>query len=193
MMRINKKILRKLESRMKKINFLKILIFILVLISLTACENGTLEKIKSDSDAPAGLKEITGKIYQVETNKDGNIIIDKDKITEEVSYYSYEYEGVIIGLLAVKDENGKFHIVINTCGSCGGSPYAYFVQVGNRIQCQNCGNTFLISELDNLVTDGCNPISIEKLEEQDDKFIIDHEEIEQYKNKFENWQGPTKT
>ena len=94
--------------------------------------------------------------------------------------------------MAVKDENGKFHVVINTCGSCGGSPYAYFVQVGNKIQCQNCGNTFLITELDNLETGGCNPIGIEKIEEQNDKFIIDHEEIEQYKDKFENWKGPTK-
>lgn len=176
---------------MKKIRFLKILVFIFTLILLTACGNETQEEQKSDPNAPAGLKEITGKIYQAETNEDGNIVINKDKITEEVSYYSYEYDGVIIGLLAVKDENGNFHIVINTCQSCGGAPYAYFVQVGNKIQCQNCGNTFSISKLDDLVTNGCNPIGIEKIEEQEDKFIIDHEEIEQYKDKFENWKGPT--
>ena len=171
---------------MKKL-VLVVTLFI-TMFDLTGCGN---EKIKDDLNAPAGLKEITGKIYQAETNENGNIIINKDKITEEVSYYSYEYDDVIIGLLAVKDENGKFHVVINTCGSCGGSPYAYFVQDGNKIQCQNCGNTFLITELDNLETGGCNPIGIEKLEEKDDKFIIDHEEIEQYKDKFENWQGPT--
>ena len=172
----------------------KLVLFTVLFIGmfgLTGCGNEIQEKQKSDLNAPAGLKEITRKIYQVETNEDGNIIINKDKITEEVSYYSYEYDGVIIGLLAVKDENDNFHIVINTCQSCGGSPYAYFVQVENKIQCQNCGNTFLITELDNLETDGCNPIGIEKLEEQEDKFIIDHEEIEQYKDKFENWKGPT--
>ena len=162
------------------------------MFGLTGCGNETLEKQNSNSNVSAGLKEITGKIYQVEIDEDGNIVIDKDKITEEVSYYSYEYDGVIIGLLAVKDENGKFHVVINTCQSCGGTPRAYFVQVGNKIQCQNCGNTFLITELDNLETGGCNPIGIEELEEQDDKFIIDHEELEQYKDKFENWKGPTK-
>ena len=171
---------------MKKL-VLVVTLFI-TMFGLTGCGN---EKIKNDLNAPAGLKEITGKIYQAETNEDGNIVINKDKITEEVSYYSYEYDGVIIGLLAVKDENGNFHIVINTCQSCGGAPYAYFVQVGNKIQCQNCGNTFSISKLDDLVTNGCNPIGIEKIEEQEDKFIIDHEEIEQYKDKFENWKGPT--
>ena len=170
---------------MKKNKFLKILIFIFSLIFLTACAS---DKKQS---SPVGLKEVTGKIYHAQINEEGNIVIDKNKITEEVSYYSYEYEGVTISLLAVKDENDKFHIVINTCGSCGGSPYAYFVQVGNKMQCQNCGNTFLISELDNLVSDGCNPINIEKIDEQDDKFIVDHQEIEQYKDKFENWLGPT--
>lgn len=110
----------------------KFVLFVVLFISmfgLTGCSNETLEQQTSNSNAPARLKEITGKIYQAQTNEDGNIVISKDKITEEVSYYSYEYDGVIIGLLAVKDENGKFHIVINTCWSCGGSPYAYFVQV----------------------------------------------------------------
>ena len=174
---------------MKKLSLIAVLF--ISMFGLIGCENDTLEKQKNDENASAGLKEITGKIYQAETNEDGNIIINKDKITEEVSYYSYEYDGVIISLLAVKDENGKFHVVINTCGSCGGSPYAYFVQVGNKIQCQNCGSTFLITELDNLETDGCNPIGIKELEEQENKFIIDHKEIEQYKDKFENWLGPT--
>lgn len=49
----------------------------------------------------------------------------------------------------------------------------------------------MITELDNLETGGCNPIGIENLKEQDDEFIIDYEEIEQYKDQFENWQGPT--
>ncbi len=165
-------------------------IICLFLFSLTGCESTT--KQDSIAPAPAGLREITGKIYQAKLNKDGNIVIDKDKITTEVSYYSYEYENVIISLLAVKDEDGNNHVVINTCQSCGGSPYAYFVQVDDKIQCQNCGNTFLIRNLDNLVVDGCNPIDIKNIEEKDETFIIDHEELEQYKDKFENWQGPKK-
>ncbi len=104
---------------------------------------------------------------------------------KENTLQNYE-GGVTIGLLAVKDENGKFHIVINTCGSCGGSPYTYFAQVGNKIECQNCGNTFLITELDHLLSDGCNPIGIQGIEETKDTFVITHKEIEQYKDKFEN-------
>lgn len=175
---------------MTKMKFFNIVALCFMLFFLTGCENEAT--IKGPSNSLSGLKEITGEIYQVEINSDGNIVIDKEKITEEVSYYSYEYEGVIIGLLAVKDENGKIHIVVNTCQSCGGAPYAYFVQLDNRIQCQNCGNMFLITELDNLVSGGCNPIGIQNIEETDSNFIISHEELEQYKDKFENWNGPKK-
>ena len=62
-------------------------------------------------------------------DKDGNIIIKENDITDKVVYISYEYEGVTIGLLAVKDSNGNVKVVINTCQSCGGSPYEYFVHV----------------------------------------------------------------
>ncbi len=175
---------------MKKNEIISIITLCVVIFSLTGC--GNTEVKENNSNTPIGLKAITGKIYQAEKNDNGDIVIDKDNITENVSYYSYEYQDVIIGLLAVKDENGIIHVVVNTCQSCGGSPYAYFVQIGNKIQCQNCGNSFLITELDNLVADGCNPIGIEDIEEKDDKLIINHEEIEQYKSKFENWQGPKK-
>lgn len=81
-------------------------------------------------------------------------------------------------------------VVINTCQSCGGSPYAYFVQVGNKIQCQNCGNMFAIDELDNLVEDGCNPIAVEDKQTKDGIIIIGTNQLKELKGKFENWKGP---
>lgn len=73
-----------------------------------------------------------------------------------------------------------------------GSPYAYFVQVGDKIQCQNCGNMFSIDGLDNLVDDGCNPIAIEDKIEKDNEILIGTEQLKRLKEKFENWKGPTK-
>ena len=105
-------------------------------------------------------------------------------------YISYEYEGVTIGLIAVKDSKNNVKVVVNTCQSCGGSPYAYFVQVGNKIQCQNCGNMFAIDELDNLVEDGCNPIAIEDKQTKDGVITIGTKQLKELKAKFENWKGP---
>ena len=164
----------------------KILYIVIILVSillLTGCE-------EVEEPPKNGRKEATGEVYEAKLDDDGNIVIDKMKITKEVSYYSYEYEGVIISILAVKDENGKNHIMINTCTSCGGSPYAYFVQVNDKLQCQNCGNLFVISKLDEVDEDGCNPIKIENIEEKGNSYVIDHYEIEMYKDKFLNWYGP---
>lgn len=169
---------------MKKISIL-LLIFILM-FSLTACT----EKETKDEKVPARLKEITGKIVKANTNSAGDIIITESDITDEVVYIGYEYEEVTLGLLAVKDSNGSVKVVINTCQSCGGSPYAYFVQVGDKIQCQNCGSVFTIDELDNLTEDGCNPIAIEDKETKDGVITIGVEQLKELKSKFENWKGP---
>ena len=170
---------------MKKIEI--ILIIVVSFILVTGCE-----KEEKDPNAPAGLKEVTGKIEQAKLDDDGNIVIEEKGITDKVVYISYEYEGVTIGLLAVRNSEGKVIVVVNTCQSCGGSPYAYFVQVGDKIQCQNCGNVFAIDDLDNLSPDGCNPIGIEERTDEDGKIIIGTEQLKNLKDKFENWKGPKK-
>ena len=48
--------------------------------------------------------------------------------TDKDIYINYEYERVIIGLLAVKDLNGNLKIVVNTCQSCRESSYFFIKQ-----------------------------------------------------------------
>ena len=167
----------------------KLLLIIVCILLLAGCETHE-EHNKIEDKKPVNLKEIKGSPVKVTLNEDRNIVIDEDSITNQVTYYTYEYEGVIIGLLAVRNSEGKVIVVVNTCQSCGGSPYAYFVQVGDKIQCQNCGNTFAIDDLDNLTPDGCNPIGIEEREDKDGKIIIGTEQLKELKEKFENWKGP---
>jgi uncharacterized membrane protein len=154
---------------------------------LTGC---TSKENVTDSNASARLQKITGKIVKSNMDKDGNIIIKENDITDKVVYISYEYEGVTIGLLALNYSNENVKVVINACQSCGGSPYAYFVQVGNKIQYQNCGNMFAIDELDNLVEDGCNPIAVEDKQIKDGIISIGTKQVKELKDKFENWKEP---
>ena len=168
---------------MKKIGI--ILMILASFILITGCE-----KEKKDPNAPANLKKITGKVVKAKLDQDGNIIINEKDITDKVVYISYEYEGITIGLLAVRNSEGKVIVVVNTCQSCGGSPYAYFVQVGDKIQCQNCGNMFAIDDLDSLTPDGCNPIGIDERSDKNGKIIIGTEQLKSLKSKFENWNGP---
>ena len=171
---------------MKKINFL-IVLFISLFI-LTGCTSELKEEV--DPNKPVNLKEITGEVVKATLDEDGNIIINDSDITEDATYISYDVDGITIGLLAVRDSKGEVKVVVNTCQSCGGSPYAYFVQVGSKIQCQNCGYLFAIDELDDLIEDGCNPIGIEERINQDGKIIIGTKQLKNLKEKFENWEGP---
>ena len=172
---------------MKKVLILTTMFMCLFLV--IGCSKTEDEK---EYKKPVNLKEVTGEIVKADLDKNHNIIINEDDIDENVRYISYEYEGVTIGLLAVRNSEGKVIVVVNTCQSCGGSPYAYFVQVGDKIQCQNCGNLFAIDDLDNLSTDGCNPIEIEEREDKDGKIIIGTKQLNKLKDKFENWEGPKK-
>ena len=169
---------------MKKL-FIYLLLFLSV-FSLTGCK----KKEEKDPNAPANLREVVGDIIKAKLDSDGNIVIKKSDITTTVTNISYDVDGVTIGLLAVRDSKGDIKVVVNTCQSCGGSPYAYFVQVGNKIQCQNCGNYFNIDELDNLEEDGCNPISIEEMKDDGNKIIIGTTQLKELKEKFVNWKGP---
>ena len=173
---------------MKKISILFILLISIFMV--TACSEETKKEESHEHPTPARLKEVTGDIVKAELDKDGNIVINEKDITTEAVYITYEYEGVSIGLLAVRNSKGKVIVVINTCQSCGGSPYAYFVQVGNNIQCQNCGNLFAIDDLYNLTPDGCNPIGIEDRKDKDGKIVIGTKQLNEMKDKFVKWKGP---
>ena len=155
------------------------------MLSLTACTQS-----KDTSKSNSTTKKITGKIVKANLNDDGNIVIKTKDITTKATYISYEYEGVTIGLLAVRDSKNNVKVVVNTCQSCGGSPNAYFVQVGNKIQCQNCKNMFAIDELDNLEDGGCNPIAIKDKKTQDEIITIGVDQLKELKDKFQNWNGP---
>ena len=141
------------------------------MLSLTAC---TQSKDTSKSNSTA--KKITGKIVKANLNDDGNIIIKTKNITTKAMY--------------VRDSKNNVKVVVNTCQSCGGAPNAYFVQVGNKIQCQNCKNMFAIDELDNLEDGGCNPIAIKDKKIQDGVITIGVNQLKELKDEFKNWNGP---
>lgn len=104
----------------------------------------------------------------VEANDDGNIIIDTTNITSTATFVNYKVDDVTIQFVVVKGTDGVVGIVFNTCQSCNPSPNAYFVQKG-----------------------GCNPHPVEEKEISENKIILTKDYVDTFKEKFENFNGPT--
>lgn len=163
---------------MKKIFVL--LVLFLSIFTLTGCGN---EKNKEETTS--------NSFITVKANENGKIVINTEDITSDVTFVNYEVDGIIIQFIVVRGTDGKVRIAFNTCQACNPSPNAYFIQVGDYLECQNCGNKFHIDKI-GIEKGGCNPAPVEEKEGTDNSIIIDQEYADSYKAKFENWKGPTK-
>jgi uncharacterized membrane protein len=164
---------------MKKI--LNLFLILILLFSLSACSNNNSNSTSSN---------IKNKIISVKANNQDKIVISTNNITSTATFVNYDLDGVIIQFVVVKGTDGKVRITYNTCASCSPSPNAYFKQTGEYVQCQNCGNKFHIDKIGES-KDGCNPIPVDDMEQTANEITISKTSIENYKEKFENWNGPT--
>lgn len=116
------------------------------------------------------------------------IVIDKSEISKQASFYPYNAGGIEMEVLAVKAPDGKIRTALNTCQVCFDSGAGYYVQEGDELVCQNCGNRFSISKIEKQ-KNGCNPVPItsEYKIEDDNTITIPAEFLEPAKALFEDW------
>ena len=118
------------------------------------------------------------------------LTIDSSALTEEPSFIDWEEDGTAMQLLARKDADGKVYLAYNTCQSCNGSPYAYFVYLPeeNALQCQNCGLTFPVESI-NAVTnkDSCNPYPLSQYSEEGGVITISKAALSEGSKLFKGW------
>lgn len=122
-------------------------------------------------------------------NDNGDVVINESDITENASFIEYESkEGITVGLLAVRASDGTVRTALNSCQVCNGSPLAYFIQKGDVVECQNCGNVFGLDMIEQ-ERGGCNPIPIMLGEKTvtDTEIVIPAAFLEENAVKFENW------
>ena len=105
------------------------------------------------------LAKSTSKLATLD--EEGNVIINKSDVSEDkISFLKYS-EDSKIELIAIKGENGDVNVALGTCGSCNGSPKAYYNQSGDLLQCNNCGLTFPLDVI-GIDGTGCHPIMIDE-------------------------------
>lgn len=123
-------------------------------------------------------------VLQAEADND-KIEIPTENLSENVSFIDYNYNGTDMQLMLLKTSDGKIRCALNTCQVCNGSPYAYFVQEGNAVICQNCGNSFALEEIGE-ARGGCNPIPVE-FEQTEDKAVVNTDLLNSLSSVFTNW------
>lgn len=135
----------------------------------------------------------TNEYLTATLNENDDIIIDLKEVNNEATFINYEVDNTIMQITAVKlDSDDQARIVLNTCQACNPSPQAYFVKEGEYLVCQNCRNKFKIDEI-GIEKGGCNPIPITEMTiENDEELIKNKNYLLEYKEKFENWEGPIK-
>lgn len=119
-------------------------------------------------------------------SENGKIYISSEDISEGISFLDYTAsDGTAMQYILVKDQDGEIRGALNTCQVCNGSPYAYFVEDGGNVICQNCRNKFSIDVI-GLTHGGCNPVPLEVTEENGE-YIVDAEYLDSVSPAFSNW------
>lgn len=116
------------------------------------------------------------------------LAISASDITEDASFYSVEVDGTRMEVIAVRDSQGEIRTAFNTCRVCYGSSRAYYVQEGDYLVCQNCGNRFSMDRV-GLESGGCNPWPITENDRMiaGDDVSIPYETLAAAEKIFANW------
>ena len=155
---------------MKEISAMKrnlLLTFTLIALAamLTACGNG------SASPASGAVSD--------------DLTIPLDSLSDQPRFIDWEQDGIPMQLIALMDgENVR--LAYNTCQSCAGSPYAYFVHKDGLLICQNCGNQFGLYSV-GAVVGGCNPLPVGESSVDGDSVVIPASELKANAPAFKNW------
>lgn len=117
-----------------------------------------------------------------------DIVIQKSDITEKAKFIPYQAGNTKMEVVAVKAPDGTIRTAFNTCQVCYNSGRGYYVQQGDELVCQNCGNRFKTSQVEK-IKGGCNPVPIMKENKTEDgtSITISKDFLVQNKGLFGNW------
>ena len=119
-----------------------------------------------------------------------SLVIHTADITTDASFFPVEVNGTRMEVIAVKDSEGNIRTAFNTCQVCYDSGRGYYVQSGDYLVCQNCGNRFSMDQVE-IESGGCNPwpIFAENKTVTADEISISYDFLAEAQDIFANWKG----
>ena len=117
-----------------------------------------------------------------------SLVIPVNEVSSTATFYPIEVDGTRMEVIAIKDQTGKIRIAFNTCQVCYSSGRGDYVQKGNQLVCQNCGNRFTVNQIE-VQSGGCNPSPIfeEYKTFTEDTIEIGYDFLQKSEKIFANW------
>jgi hypothetical protein len=178
----------------KKNNYGNLIIIAVVIIGIAVIGNFFLGGGDKNNTTTTGKTNTSGSKSEAPKANPANIVagveINKEEITDKAKFYPYEADGIKMEVLALKAKDGSIRTAFNTCQVCYASGKGYYVQQGDELVCQNCGNRFKADKV-GIVKGGCNPVPIADDSKADDGKTIKIDKTYLNKNKayFSNWKA----
>ena len=133
---------------------------------------------------------VTSGSTQAQVAESADLVIPISAITEKASFYPYNVNGTKLEVIAIKAADGSIRTEFNTCQVCYSSGKGYYVQQGDNLVCQNCGNRFKADQVE-VSKGGCNPVPIFDADKTVDgtNITISKSFLEKSKTIFAKWKS----
>lgn len=149
----------------------------------TASTTGTDQTI---SESESGTASTTGTGQTISEGE--SLVIPVSEVSATAQFYPVIVDGTEMEIIAVKDSGGYIRTAYNTCQICYSSGRGYYVQDGDYLVCQNCGNRFTVDQVE-IQSGGCNPwpIFTEDKTVTEEEVSISYDSLKAAIKIFSNW------
>jgi uncharacterized membrane protein len=166
----------------------------LLLLALTGCgTNGTRTTEATQAATVQAAQAATAQATEQATTAQAassDLVIPIAEIAEDAGFYAINVDGTQMEVIAVRAPDGTIRTAFNTCQVCYDSGRGYYVQDGDKLVCQNCGNRFSMAQVE-VDSGGCNPWPIFDGDKQTDaeNITIPYAFLKNSAALFENWKS----
>lgn len=175
---------------LKNVKQRNVLLGIVVVIAIAAAGVVLLLTNKpADAKSGSGSAALNRHINSTLNDK-GELVIPLSDITDNAGFFSVTVGSTPLEVLAVKAPDGTIRTAFNTCQVCFGSGKGYYVQEGDELVCQNCGNRFAMKDVQ-VTKGGCNPLPISEEDKtvSDTSITIHSDYLNEATQVFANWKN----
>lgn len=183
------------QTNNRKFSGTAALTLITVSLLLSGCGSDAGKKVSApDAKTSAAAENAADTDEGAETggniSNGENLVIPISGLSSAASFFPVEIEGTSMEIIAVIDKEGNIRTAFNTCQICYSSGRGYYVQSGDKLICQNCGNQFTTDQIET-ESGGCNPWPIfsENKTVTEDSVIISYDFLNESRQIFARWKN----